>query len=133
MINEHRRFDLIGRYFWTRQDGVGAVLQNGEIINFDSDDSHRVRLGGRMTFIRDERKEWYLGAAGEFEFDGRVTGWADGYPLDSPDLGGFTGIGEIGWIYRSTKDDPFSLEAGLQGYIGRMRGISGGVRMEWRF
>jgi hypothetical protein len=133
MLNEHRRFDLIGRYFWTRQESVDAVLPNGEIVNFDTDDSHRVRLGGRLTFIRDERREWYLGAAGEYEFAGEANGWAAGYPLDSPDLGGFTGIGELGWIWRSTKDNDFSFETGLQGYVGRMRGISGGIRMEWRF
>jgi hypothetical protein len=132
-LSERKRFDLIGRYFWTRQDGVDAVLPNGEVVNFDTDDSHRVRLGGRMTFIRDDRREWYLGAAGEYEFAGEANASAYGYPLDAPDLGGFTGIGEIGWIYRSTQDDNFSLETGLQGYIGRMRGITGGIRMEWRF
>jgi hypothetical protein len=133
MLNDHRRFDLIGRYFWARQDGVDAVLPNGEIVDFDSDDSHRVRLGGRLTFIRDERREWYIGAAGEYEFGSDVRGWAEGYALDSPSLDGFTGIGEIGWVFRSTKDDDFSFETGLQGYVGRMRGISGGIRMEWRF
>jgi hypothetical protein len=132
-LSERKRFDLMGRYFWTRQGDVDAVLPNGEVVNFDTDDSHRVRLGGRMTFIRDDRREWYLGAAGEYEFAGESRAWANGYPLDAPDLGGFTGIGEIGWIYRSTKDDNFSLETGLQGYIGRMRGITGGIRMEWRF
>jgi hypothetical protein len=133
MLNEHRRFDLIGRYFWTRQEGKGAVLPNGEIVEFDDDDSNRVRLGGRLTFIRDERREWYLGAAGEYEFSGEVNGWGGEYALDSPSLEGFTGIGEIGWIFRGTKDDSFSFETGLQGYLGRMRGISGGIRMEWRF
>jgi hypothetical protein len=133
MLNEHRRLDIIGRYFWARQEGKGAVLPNGEIVDFDTDDSHRVRLGGRMTFIRDERREWYLGVSGEYELAGGANGSAGGYELDSPTLKGFTGIGELGWIFRSTKDDDFSFETGLQGYIGRMRGISGGVRMEWRF
>jgi hypothetical protein len=133
MLNDHRRFDLIGRYFWARQGSVSAVLPNGEVVDFDSDDSHRVRVGGRMTFIRDERREWYLGASGEYEFAGNTAGSASGYAFDSPDMGGFTGIGEIGWIWRSTKDDDFSFETGLQGYVGRMRGISGGIRMEWRF
>ncbi|MDR1579205.1 MAG: autotransporter outer membrane beta-barrel domain-containing protein [Synergistaceae bacterium] len=132
MLKENRKFDLIGRYFWTRQNSEAAILPNGEIVNFDTDDSHRVRLGGRLTFIKDERREWYLGAAGEYEFGGEVSASAYGYPFDSPDLGGLTGIGEIGWIYRSTKDDDFSFEAGLQGYVGRMRGITGGIRMEWR-
>jgi hypothetical protein len=135
MLRDNRRLDVIGRYFWARQNGETAMLPNGEIVDFDTDDSHRVRVGGRLTFIKDERREWYLGAAGEYEFGGGVdASTVHGYAVDSPSLRGFTGIGELGWIWRGdNKNNNFSFEAGLQGYIGRMRGVTGGIRLEWRF
>jgi hypothetical protein len=132
-LNERRRLDVTGRYFWARQVGNGAVLPNGEIAEFDADDSHRVRLGSRLTFVCDDHREWYLGVASEYEFAGESHGSANGYAFDFPTLDGFTGIGELGWVYRPTKDNAFSFETGIHGYIGRMRGISGGVKMEWRF
>jgi hypothetical protein len=132
-LSGNKQFDLLGRYYWTRQGSKHATLSNGEEVDFDDDDSHRVRLGGRLTFVRDERRSWYLGAAGEYELDGDVNARAYGHSFGVPSLGGFTGIGEIGLIYRASKDDPFSLEAGIQGYIGQFRGLSGGIRMEWEF
>jgi outer membrane autotransporter protein len=140
-ISEKNRFDLLFRYYWTRLDGGKVTLSNGERIRFREDDSHRIRIGARLTHLWKENRFWYLGVAAERELDSKVRVNAivqDGantrvFALDTHDFKGTTGIGEIGVIIRSRKNSPFSLEAGLQGYAGKFRGISGGIRLGWEF
>jgi hypothetical protein len=53
--------------------------------------------------------------------------------FDSPNLRGSTGIADIGLMARSNPDSPWSMELGLQGYVGKVQGISGGVRLGYEF
>jgi outer membrane autotransporter protein len=133
-LDEANSFDIIGRYFWTRLQGADTVLPNGESVFFDDDQSQRLRLGGRITHKEDENISWYIGAAYEYEFDGESNGRNEfGLTFDSPSLKGSTGIVDIGLIARSHPDSPWSVEAGLQGYVGEVQGISGGIRLGYEF
>ena len=42
-------------------------------------------------------------------------------------------MGEIGLISRPTRDNRFTLECGVQAYVGRIEGFSGGVRLGYEF
>ncbi|MDR1310587.1 MAG: autotransporter outer membrane beta-barrel domain-containing protein [Burkholderiaceae bacterium] len=132
-LNEKDTLDVLARYYWARQDGKNTKISTGERVNFEDDNSHRLRLGSRFTHARSNNFSWYVGAAYEYEFDGKVRGGAYGWSFDSPNMQGGTGIGEIGIIARPTNNDRFSAEVGLQGYVGRFRGVSGGVRLGWEF
>jgi hypothetical protein len=132
-LNEKNRLDLLLRYYWTRLEGGKATLPNGERIRFDDSESHRVRVGARLTHTWRENRFWYLGAAVERELDSKVNASAYGFAFDEHDFKGTTSIGEIGVIFRSRKDSPFSLEAGVQGYAGKVKGVSGGFRVGWEF
>ncbi|MDR0616943.1 MAG: autotransporter outer membrane beta-barrel domain-containing protein, partial [Synergistaceae bacterium] len=132
------RLDLLLRYYWNRQDGERATLPDGSWIEFDNDDSHKFRIGARFTRERDYRRSWYVGLAAEHEFAGSIHASTSRFALPAYDLSGTTGIGEIGFIIRpdttdDDKDNNFSLEAGLQGYVGKYSGFSGGIRFEWEF
>ncbi|MDR2176155.1 MAG: autotransporter outer membrane beta-barrel domain-containing protein [Synergistaceae bacterium] len=136
------RLDLMLRYYWNRQEGESVLLPGGaERIDFLSDDSHRVRLGLRFSRAESARRTWYIGAALEHEFAGGIHARAVNvnenengrFNLPAPDLEGTTGIGEIGFILRPDKDHNFSLETGIQGYIGKIEGFSAGIRFEWEF
>jgi Fe2+ transport system protein FeoA len=140
-ISEKNDLDLLLRYYWTRLEGGKAALSNGEWLRFDDAESHRVRVGGRLTHTWRETRFWYVGAAVEREFDSKVNASANmragnqtlRFNLDEHDFKGTTSIGEIGVIIRSRKNSPFSLEAGLQGYAGKVKGVSGGIRIGYEF
>ena len=140
-ISEKNELDLLFRYYWTRLAGGTVRLSEQEKIHFDDSESRRVRLGGRLTHTWKENRFWYIGAAVERELDSKVDAHAYAVAgsevirldLDTHQFKGTTTIGEIGLILRSRKDSPFSIEAGLQGYTGKFKGVSGGVRFEWEF
>ncbi|MDR1044295.1 MAG: autotransporter outer membrane beta-barrel domain-containing protein, partial [Candidatus Adiutrix sp.] len=133
-VNEDDDLDLLARYYWTRQKADRAILSTGEILACEDNDSHRLRLGGRYTHKDAKARLWYAGAAYEHEFDNRPIALnADGGAISGASLRGGTGIGEIGLIIRSRPDSPLSLEAGLQGYVGRLEGFSGGIRIGYEF
>jgi hypothetical protein len=133
-LNKHDSLDLLLRYYWARQNGKNITLPTDEEVRFSADESHRLRGGLRFTRAKNELRYWYVGAALEYEFDGKTRGVADGaYRLDEPDTRGFTGIAEIGVIHKPGPDSRFSAEYGLQFYGGKRRGLSGGVRLAWRF
>jgi hypothetical protein len=132
-IDDASTLDFLARYYWTRQNGTSTDLPTGEEISFYDDNSHRVRAGSRYTYTVDEDTAWYVGAALEYEFDSRSRAWAGGHDVDVPEMGGFGGVGEIGLIVRPRDYERFSAEIGLQGYVGNIQGISGGIRIGWEF
>jgi outer membrane autotransporter protein len=133
-INDLSSLDLVGRYYWTRQNGKSVTLESDEIVDFLAATSHRVRAGARYTRQkRNSRLFYYGGAYWEREFDGKSIAFAHGQQIDSNELKGDTGIGEIGLIVKSNQNDRLSIEAGIQGYAGMNRGFSGGFRLNYEF
>jgi hypothetical protein len=140
-LSEKNNLDLLFRYYWTRLQGGKITLSEQEWLRSDDSESRRARLGGRLTHTWKENRFWYIGAAVEREFDSTVSvvGHAKvgddvfDLNLDAHDFKGTTSIGEIGVIIRSRKNSPFSLEVGVQGYAGKFRGVSGGIRVGWEF
>jgi hypothetical protein len=132
-INERSTLDLLARYFWTRQNGKTITLPTDERVTFRRDDSQRLRIGTRYTRAKNRDRAWYVGVAGEYEFDHRSRAKADGDYFGMPHPKGYTTVGEIGMIIHSRDNDRFSAEFGVQGYAGKREGISGGFRLDWRF
>ncbi|MDR3349477.1 MAG: hypothetical protein LBO03_07735 [Acidaminococcales bacterium] len=133
-LNEKDTFDLLLRYYYARQNGKSITLHTDERVDFAADDSHRLRLGTRFTRKKNDYRYWYVGAALEYEFAGKSRGVADGqYRLGEPDMGGLTGIVEVGGIAKPKPDSRFSAEYGVQFYAGKRGGLSGGIRLSWAF
>ena len=130
-LDERKSLDFLARYYWARQSGANVRLSSGETLNFQADQSSRLRLGGRFTYQKNKRDAWYAGAAWEYEMDGRTRGKSDelGHRFDSPNLGGSTGVFDIGHLTQAAPGHPFSIEFGLQAYVGRIQGVSGGGRL----
>ncbi|MDR2006884.1 MAG: autotransporter outer membrane beta-barrel domain-containing protein, partial [Acidaminococcales bacterium] len=128
------RLDILLRYYYARQNGKTITLHTDERVDFAADESHRLRLGTRFTRQKNEYRYWYVGAALEYEFDGKARGIADGqYRLGEPDMGGLTGVLEVGGVAKPKPDSRFSAEYGVQFYAGKRSGLSGGIRLAWRF
>ena len=131
-LTDEVSLDLYGKYFWTRQGGDSVTLADDAVVNFDAVNSQRVRAGGRLGFALNEVVRPYVGAAYEYEFDGRAKAFTDGEAIGVPELKGSTGIGELG-ISLKPANTPVSLDLGVQGYVGRHEGVTGSLQFKFEF
>ena len=53
--------------------------------------------------------------------------------IDSPDLTGDTGVGELGLTITPVKDSGFSMDFGVQGYTGVREGVTGSAQFKFEF
>jgi outer membrane autotransporter protein len=134
-LNEAADLDIYTKLLWTRQGSDSITTSTGDPVEFDSTDSLRWKTGLRYgRLARDDKFRWYIGAAYEHEFGGDADATAyGGYAIDAPSLGGGTGIGEIGFTYKKSPTDPFSLDLNISGYVGQREGVSGRLEMNWIF
>ena len=133
-FTEAASLDLYGKYFWTHQQGESVTLSTGDPVKFKDTDSHRVRLGGRFSYAVNDHVAPYIGAAWEYEMDGRQRATTyDSYSLNKPSLYGSTGIGELGLNLKPSKDLPLSFDLGVQGYLGKREGVTGSLQAKWEF
>jgi len=132
-FTEQASLDLYGKYFWTRQQGDSVTLKTGDPVKFKDTDSHRLRLGGRFSYAVNDYLAPYIGAAWEYEMDGRQRASTYGYAIDTPTLHGSTGIGELGLTVKPSKELPLSFDLGVQGYVGKREGVTGSMQIRWEF
>ena len=125
--------DLSAKYFWTWQDSADSDLSTGEALHFDAVNSHRLRLGGRLTWAVTEHVSPYIGAAWEHEFDGKARATSLGYDLDAPSLKGDTGMGELGLSWTPSATTPLTIDLAVQGYTGMRQGYTGSLMAKWEF
>lgn len=131
-LGEKSALDIYGKFFWTHVGGCSAVIA-GDPFEFQSLDSQRLRGGLRYSLGAGERLSAYLGAAYERELGGRVRSSVYDSPVPSTSLAGDTGIGELGLALRPAPDGNFSMELGMQGFIGKREGVAGNLRMQYAF
>jgi len=101
-------------------------------VEFMTLDSHRARLGGRYAWDS-EGFSPYLGVAYEYEFAGRAKAIADDEKVKVPSLRGSTGIAELGLTFEPCDDKPLTVDFGLQGYLGKRRGLTGSLQVRYVF
>ncbi len=129
-VNGNKTLDTYVKYLWTHQNGDDVTVA-GERFNFDGTNSHRLRIGARLSQAQPGGKVTnYAGLAYEYEFDGKARGSVHGMSLDAPSLNGGTGILELGVSIKSRPESSNSLELGLQGYAGKREGVTGSVQLK---
>ena len=75
----------------------------------------------------------YVGLAYEHEFSGSARANYSGEAIAAPSIKGGTGIGEIGLVYKPSGKSTFSMDVGLNAYVGKRQGIGGGFKFNWGF
>ncbi|MGL4667252.1 MAG: autotransporter domain-containing protein [Saezia sp.] len=130
--NAKTRLDLFSKYLWTRQSG-DHVNVLGDPIKFETSNSHRLRAGLHMDYTLNAQVSPYLGAAYEYEFDGKSNASTHGYAIDAPSLKGSTGIVELGLNMRPTQNKALSVNIGVNGYVGKREGVSAQAKIQYRF
>ena len=128
-LNGKALLDLSTKYLWSRQNSDTAIV-TGTPVHFDANNSHRWRTGARFAYAINDCFAPYVGAAFEYEFNGKAKAGIQNMQFGAPTLKGGTGIGEIGFTMRR---DRFSADLGVQGHIGRRDGVTGTLRVGWSF
>lgn len=132
-ISDAASLNIYGKYFWMRQKGDTVHLSTGDPVKFKDADSSRLRLGARFTYDINEYVSPYIGAAWEYEFNGKARATAFGYSIKAPKLEGNTGIGELGLSLKPTQKLPLSFDLGVQGYVGKREGVTGSLQVRFEF
>lgn len=128
----NNELDVSLRYFYSRTGSDSARLSTGETYRFSAVNSHRLRLGARLTHTFHEESKGYLGAYYEREFDGDAKAAVAGYSTATPSLKGNRGIFEIGWLHQP-KNSNFTLNLGVVAACGNQRGVGGNLGLMWKF
>ena len=121
------------RYSYTHTTGTSAHLSNGETLDFDAVNSHRLRIGTRYTHGATTLSQFYAGLAWEFEFDGDARATSQGDSAPSPSLKGSSALLELGYRFAPKADSRVSYDLNLNGWQGKRQGITGGLSVKWAF
>ncbi|MDR3214436.1 MAG: hypothetical protein LBT71_11045 [Azoarcus sp.] len=132
-LGKATRADVYGKYLWTHQSGDSVSLSTGDPVKFDAVNSQRLRLGGKVTWSASSQVDIFAGAAWEHEFDGDAKAKVYGRSISAPSLEGDSGIGELGVVIRPSINSPLSIAAGVQGYGGDRRGVTGSLQLKYGF
>ncbi len=128
---ETGEWNVYGKYFHTDIDGDTFHI-DGDLFEFDSLTSDRLRLGARYTADKAKRWSLYYGLAWEYEFSGDSHMKAGQWDAPEQSLGGSTGIAEIGTVWQPD-DSPWQANINLKGYAGEREGVSGMVQLAYTF
>ncbi|WP_315437234.1 autotransporter outer membrane beta-barrel domain-containing protein [uncultured Selenomonas sp.] len=123
------------RYFYTRQNGTDATLSTGDRYSFSAVDSHILRTGARWMHPQ-KGGSLIVGASVQYEFGGdasatyhRAGGMS--YTSPSPSLKGFSGSLELGW--KAPMSANSTADVSLEGWVGKLRGITFRAGFAWQF
>jgi outer membrane autotransporter protein len=132
-VTDTSTLDLYAKYFWTHVGGDSVTLSTGDPVTFEDADSHRLRVGARYAYAANEYFSPYIGLAYEHEFAGEARASTYGYSIGAPSLEGGTGIGELGFSFKPSKDQDLFIDLGVQGYTGVREGVTGSLQIRYEF
>ena len=131
-LNEQFGLDLSAKLFYTYQGGDDVTIA-GDKVEFDAASSMRTRLGGRVNYEVKKNLTPYAGAFLDYEFGGEAKAKVNGSGIESPELKGATGVGELGIGVIPSDSLPLALDIGVQGYAGTRQGFSGTLQVKFMF
>lgn len=131
-IGDTGRLDLSARYQWLHIHGNDTHIA-GDPYRFDAIDSHRTRIGARLSATDNKTFTPYVGLAWEHEFSATARGSVYGYALEDNRLKGDTGIGEMGITFSPSAQSPWHVDAHISGYTGQRNGVAGRLVAHYRF
>ena len=134
-LNDKDTLDYYGKLFYTRQQGDKVTVGTGATYDFDATTSLRTRLGARYTHQLSEKNAFYAGLAWQHEFDGEsnaiVATALGSASAPAPSMKGDTGIMELGW--RVNNYDKFELGLGVNGSVGKQKGVGFNLSLNFSF
>ena len=135
-IGHDNTLDVYGKYFYSHTGSDSTTIHIGaasEGVDFSAVNSHRLRIGTRLTHALNAKNKIYGGLAWQYEFkgDARATYSVSG-EAPSPSVKGSSGMIELGWQVKPGKS-PMTIDLGVTGWVGKQRGITANVQANWTF
>ena len=134
-LNDKDTLDYYGKLFYTRQQGDKVTVGTGATYDFDATTSLCTRLGARYTHQLSEKNAFYAGLAWQHEFDSEsnaiVATTLGSASAPAPSMKGDTGIMELGW--RVNNSDKFELGLGVNGSVGKQKGVGFNLSLNFSF
>ena len=134
-LNDKDTIDYYAKLFYTRQQGDKVTVGAGATYDFDATTSLRTRLGARYTHQLSDKNAFYAGLAWQHEFDGEsnaiVATTLGSASAPAPSMKGDTGIMELGW--RVNNSDKFELGLGVNGSVGKQKGVGFNLSLNFSF
>ena len=134
-IGKDNTLDYYGKYFYSHTGGDSVTIHataGDETMDFSSVNSHRLRVGARVTHKLNENNKIYGGLAYQYEFKGNARATYNGGSTPSPTVKGSSGLLELGWQVKPGKG-PMSIDLGVTGWVGKQRGVTANVQANWTF
>lgn len=135
-VGERMKADLFMKYFYTYLPSDSTDIFADGVNNqfdFDSVESSRIRVGGRLYFPLQNSFWAYTGLAYQYDFTPDVHVEANGEKIaDAASMRGSMGIGSLGLRYKS-EDSPWVVDLKIRGYVGQREGVSGKAQVEYRY
>lgn len=135
-VGENMKADFFMKYFYTYLPSDSTDIFADGVNNqfdFDSVESSRIRVGGRLYFPLQNSFWAYTGLAYQYDFTPDVHVEANGEKIaDAASMRGSMGIGSLGLRYKS-EDSPWVVDLKIRGYVGQREGVSGKAQVEYRY
>ena len=134
-IGKDNTLDYYGKYFYSHTGGDSVTIHataGDERMDFSSVNSHRLRVGARVTHKLNENNKIYGGLGYQYEFKGNARATYNGGSTPSPTVKGSSGLLELGWQVKPGKG-PMSIDLGVTGWVGKQRGVTANVQANWTF
>ena len=128
--------DVYGKYFYSHTGSDSTTIHIGaasEGVDFSAVNSHRLRIGTRLTHALNAKNKIYGGLAWQYEFNGDARAvYSVSGEAPSPSVKGSSGMLELGWQVKPGKS-PMTIDLGVTGWVGKLRGVAANVQMNWTF
>lgn len=131
--NENDSLLYYGKFIYSHTGADDVQLTTGEHYHFSPVNSEVIKIGIRDAKILNKKSKIYAGLSLEYEFSGKAYAEHEGLKTDTPAMKGFTGNLEFGWIYKPQANDKWSIDLGGVGSIGKKRGLTGRLGINWLF
>lgn len=125
--------DSYAKYFFTYTDSDSfSIDRYNETYEFKSIDSHRLRLGTRLSSTLNNLT-FMFGLAGEYEFAAESDMIVTNAATQSSDLGGFSAFAEAGLSIRPSNSSPWQFDAQVRGWTGTREAVTGMATVNYFF
>jgi len=135
-IGHDNTLDVYGKYFYSHTGSDSTTIHIGaasEGVDFSAVNSHRLRIGTRLTHALDAKNKIYGGLAWQYEFNGDARAvYSVSGEAPSPSVKGSSGMLELGWQVKPGKS-PMTIDLGVTGWVGKQRGITANLQANWTF
>jgi hypothetical protein len=123
-ISEKLELDASGKYFFINYGEKEVELTTPDRIKFEGINSHKVRLGAKVTYKAAKRFTPYAGLALEYETNAEIKG----LNVEAPSIKGISGAGEVGVQGNIGR---LTIELGGSVYAGVRTGINGMLKVKY--